>query len=97
MEGVKRLHNSLHHLMPDRIVAGTYLIGAAVTGGRIELERFPAEHMQAVTETLAATGISLQWTKDRLMADCRGERKGIDFLETAPYPGIPLQIFSRRW
>ena len=94
VEGVKRLHDSLHHLMPDRIVAGTYLIGAAVTGGRIELERFPAEHMQAVTETLAATGISLQWTKDRLMADCRGERKGIDFLETAPYPGFPTDLQS---
>lgn len=92
--GVERLRESRHELAADRIVAGTYLLAAAVTGGCVTLKGLPLNHMGSFLEPLSMMGIGLEETGDGLVADCRGARRGIDFLQTQPYPGFPTDLQS---
>lgn len=94
IRGVASLKDSRHELAADRIVAGTYLLAGAVTGGRITLERAPVSHMEAVCKALECAGIALEREGERLTADASGGYRGIPFLETAPYPGFPTDLQS---
>lgn len=94
IRGTKELHDSRHELAADRIVAGTYLLAAAVTGGCITIERAPWEHMQSFLAQAECMGIRLERSGRELTADCRGKRRNIGFLETAPYPGFPTDMQS---
>lgn len=94
IRGTKALHDSRHELAADRIVAGTYLLAAAVTGGCITIEKAPWEHMKSFLEQVEHMGIRLERSGRELTADCRERRKNIGFLETAPYPGFPTDMQS---
>lgn len=92
--GKASLEDSRHELAADRIVAGTYLLAGAVTGGRITLERMPFSHMEAVCEAFQRAGIALERDGERLTVDGSGGYQGIGLLETAPYPGFPTDLQS---
>lgn len=94
IRGSARLQDSRHELAADRIVAGTYLLAGAVTGGRVTVERMPFSHMEAVCEVLKETGIKLEKNGASLTADGSGGYCGIELLETAPYPGFPTDLQS---
>ena len=94
IRGVERLQESRHVLAADRIVAGTYLLAAAVTDGCITLKGIPTRHMESFLRPLSRMGIRMEETTDGLLADCRGERKNIEFLQTMPYPGFPTDLQS---
>src|SRR6478672_5427165 len=57
--GKRRLRGAEHRVMPDRIEAGTFLIAAAVTGGRVTLEEAPCEHVGALVEVFERVGIPI--------------------------------------
>lgn len=92
--GGRELKDSRHELTADRIVAGTYLLAAAVTGGRVTLGRMPGQHMAAVLRILQQMGIYMEWQGADLRLDCRAKRKNIELLETEPYPGFPTDLQS---
>lgn len=94
IRGKTGLQDSRHELEADRIVAGTYLMAGAVTGGRITLERMPHSHMEAVYKAMKETGILLEREGERLTVDGSGGYHGIPLLETAPYPGFPTDLQS---
>jgi len=57
--GKRRLRGAEHRVMPDRIETGTFLIAAAVTGGRVTLEEAPCEHVGALVEVFERVGIPI--------------------------------------
>ncbi len=78
--------------MPDRIETGTYLVGAAMTGGRVRCTRTRPSHLDAVLDKLTEAGADITVGDDWIELDMGGRRpKSID-LTTAPYPGFPTDM-----
>jgi UDP-N-acetylglucosamine 1-carboxyvinyltransferase len=95
IEGRKRLRGAEHRVIPDRIEAGTFVIGAAVTGGRIRLEGAPCAHLGSFLETMARIGVGVACGDDTIDVD--GTALGtIGYracdVETAPYPGLATDL-----
>jgi len=92
IEGVDRLHGCEYSVMPDRIEAGTYLVAAAATGGRLRLEGAQPHHLDIVLEKLRDAGAEVSFGDDWIELDMRGRRpKAVD-ITTAPYPGFPTDM-----
>jgi UDP-N-acetylglucosamine 1-carboxyvinyltransferase len=60
IKGVSELHGAEHHIIPDRIETGTFLVAAAITGGHLVLERVEPAHVTAVAAKLAELGVRLE-------------------------------------
>ena len=95
VEGRKRLRGADHRVIPDRIEAGTFVIAAAVTGGRVTLEGAPCELLGAFIETVGRVGVELSCGRDTIevrgapLED--GAYRAVD-VETAPYPGFATDL-----
>jgi UDP-N-acetylglucosamine 1-carboxyvinyltransferase len=93
IEGRKRLRGADHRVVPDRIEAGTFVVAAAITGGRVTLQGAPCEHLAAFVDVLGRVGVSVSCGADTIEvsgADLAGYR-AID-IETAPYPGLATDL-----
>lgn len=100
LEGVAKLEEAEYTLMPDRIVAGTYLLAACATGGKIALHHVPESGMQPLIGIIEKMGGHLITEKQRkrrniLKADCSRLRPSSLYLQTAPYPGFPTDLQSQ--
>jgi len=92
IEGVERLHGTDYDVLPDRIETGTFLVAAAMTGGRVLAKRTRAKSLDAVLAKLEDTGAHINTTDDSIELDMRGGRpKSVD-LTTAPYPAFPTDM-----
>ena len=90
--GVKRLQGTRYKIMPDRIVAGTYLAAAAVTGGDVTLTGICPEHLQAAASKLQETGCLIQFTEDTVRIQAPRHLGEMQKIETLPYPGFPTDL-----
>ncbi|HEV8516172.1 MAG TPA: UDP-N-acetylglucosamine 1-carboxyvinyltransferase [Candidatus Limnocylindrales bacterium] len=95
VEGRKRLRGAEHEVMPDRIETGTFVVGAAVTGGEVRLEGAPCETLGAFLDVLDRVGVSVSCTADAIDirgADpANGEYRACD-VETGPYPELATDL-----
>ncbi|HEY9182943.1 MAG TPA: UDP-N-acetylglucosamine 1-carboxyvinyltransferase [Gammaproteobacteria bacterium] len=92
IQGVTGLTAASHEVMPDRIESGTYLVAAAITGGRVKLIRTRPEHLDAVLQKLSEAGAEVTVGPDWIELDMRGRRpKAVD-IKTAPYPAFPTDM-----
>ena len=95
IEGRKRLRGADHRVIPDRIEAGTFVIAAAVTGGRIRLEGAPCEHLGSFIETMGRVGVGVSCGTDTIDVDgtalLTSGFRACD-VETAPYPGLATDL-----
>lgn len=94
IEGVPRLHGVEYRIMPDRIVAQTYLIAAMITGGEIYLKDAEASHMRAALSALSEMGADIRTGKRTVALRSTGKINSIHILKTMPYPGFPTDIQS---
>ncbi len=92
IQGVERLRGCSWHVMPDRIEAGTYLVAAAATRGRIVLRDACPEAMDAVLLKLQEAGARLSVEGSRIELDMDGRRPRAVSLRTAPHPGFPTDM-----
>jgi UDP-N-acetylglucosamine 1-carboxyvinyltransferase len=92
IEGVQRLGGAAHEVMPDRIETGTYLVAAAITGGRVKLTHARPEHLDAVLEKLAEAGARIATGPDWIELDMDGQRPRAVDIKTAPYPAFPTDM-----
>jgi UDP-N-acetylglucosamine 1-carboxyvinyltransferase len=92
VQGVEELRGSAFEIMPDRIETGTYLVAAAVTGGRVRVKRTRPEHLDAVLQKLIEAGAAIASGPDWLDLDMRGRRPRAVDVRTAPYPGFPTDM-----
>ncbi|NLM12584.1 MAG: UDP-N-acetylglucosamine 1-carboxyvinyltransferase [Epulopiscium sp.] len=92
IEGVKKLGKVEHKVIPDRIVAGTYLTAAAITGGKIELTNVEPNHIQAVTSKLREIGCTIIEKENRVFLKAPQQLRSVDIVRTQPYPGFPTDM-----
>ena len=92
VEGVESLHGTQYSVLPDRIETGTYLVGAAMTGGRVRCTRARPAHLDAVLDKLAETGADISVGEDWVELDMKGQRPRSVDITTAPYPGFPTDM-----
>ena len=92
VQGVERLGGTTYPVLPDRIETGTYLVAAAMTGGKIKAVNTAPETLEAVLIKLAEAGASIETGDDWIEIDMGGRRpKAID-VRTAPYPAFPTDM-----
>ncbi len=92
IEGVEALHGTDHTVLPDRIEAGTYLVAAAMTGGKLRLNNVTPAHLEAVIGKLREAGATIGTGDDWIELDMQGHRPaGVD-IRTTPYPGFPTDM-----
>lgn len=95
IEGVQKLYGVEHTIMPDRIVAATYMAAAAATGGSMILRNADASHMGAMIHVLKEMGCRIYHEKSRLILRApHGRLQSTQKLITMPYPGFPTDIQS---
>ena len=92
IEGVRELHGTDYTVLPDRIETGTYLVAAAMTGGKIRLDRAAPEHLEAVIAKLQEAGADIQFGDKSIEIDMRGKRPQAVDVRTTPYPGFPTDM-----
>jgi len=98
IDGVDTLGGATHTVMPDRIVAGTWAIAAAMTNGDVTIERFPLDHLLAVTNILSKVGVHvLQTDTSQDPRSCTVQVLSDRHLKpvmftTQPYPGFPTDL-----
>ena len=92
IEGVSRLHGTEWTPMPDRIVAGTLLAAAAVTGGEITLTNTPESDMVAVTAKLREMGCRIAEAPGRIALSAPQRLTAFGQLQTQPHPGFPTDM-----
>jgi UDP-N-acetylglucosamine 1-carboxyvinyltransferase len=92
VEGVDGLRGTEYSVLPDRIETGTYLVGCAMTGGRIRCTRARPNHLDAVLEKLREAGAEITTGEDWIEMDMRGRRPHSVDITTAPYPAFPTDM-----
>lgn len=92
IEGVDELQGTRYRVLPDRIETGTYLVAAAITGGRIKVKDTDPTLLEAVLEKLRETGAEIQVGKDWISLDMHGKRPKSVNVRTAPFPAFPTDM-----
>lgn len=92
VRGVRSLGGATHTIIPDRIEAGTFLAAAAITGGELELVGCTPEHLTAVSDKLAETGVEIsKHGADRLRVRATKKLAAAD-VTTEEYPGFATDM-----
>jgi len=95
VEGRKRLRGASHSVIPDRIETGTFLVAAAVTGGRLTLENAACDHVTALIDVFKSVGVPIECGVRAIHIDATGLRPGdlraVD-IATSPYPGLATDV-----
>ncbi len=92
IEGRQSLCGAHHTVLPDRIETGTYLIAAALTGGRVKLKDTRPELLEIVLHKLRDAGARIDTGPDWISLDMQGRRPLAVSLRTAPYPAMPTDM-----
>ena len=92
IEGVERLNGGRHAVLPDRIETGTFLVAAAMTGGRVTARHARPQTLDAVLDKLKEAGAELTCTDHSITLDMHGRRPRAVNLTTAPYPAFPTDM-----
>lgn len=95
IQGVDRLRQpaaSAFDVPADRIECGTYLLAAAITGGRARMLRARPEDLDAVLEKLREAGAEVACGEDWIEVDMGGRRPQPVSIRTSPYPGFPTDM-----
>ncbi len=94
IEGVEKLHGVEYAIMPDRIVAATYLAASAITGGEMCLKNVNPQDMGAMLHVLKEMGVKLRCERDMIFQSAPKRLKSVHTIRTMPYPGFPTDIQS---
>lgn len=92
IQGVDSLAGVDYTIMPDRIESGTYLVAAAVTGGRIRIRKTDPETLDAILQKLEAAGAAIEVGSNWVSLDMKGRKPTAVDVSTAPYPGFPTDM-----
>ncbi len=91
IEGVKSLHGVDHTIIPDRIEAGTFILGALITRGDVLVKNVNPRHLGALLDKLKDAGVHVETTPTTIRV---AGRKGLRPINatTLPYPGFPTDM-----
>jgi UDP-N-acetylglucosamine 1-carboxyvinyltransferase len=91
IQGVERLSGANHHIVCDRIEAGTYMVAAAMTGGEVTLKNARADLLEAVIEKLREAGVEISTDSNSITVKSNGQLKAVN-IRTAPHPAFPTDM-----
>jgi len=92
VQGVNHLNGVDYSICPDRIEAGTYLVAAAITGGKITVNNIEPDSMRAVIGKLIETGADIQTNLNSIKLDMKGKRPQPVDIRTSAYPNFPTDM-----
>ena len=92
IEGVEKLHGCEYTVMPDRIVAGTYMCAAHVAGGKVFIKNCSIDHIKSPYHKLIESGLKPRRYSDGVLCESSGNVLPLDSLVTAPYPAFPTDL-----
>jgi UDP-N-acetylglucosamine 1-carboxyvinyltransferase len=91
IDGVESMHPVTYSTVPDRIVAGTWAIGAVMTRGDVVIERGVAAHLSVALDKLTDAGATVEALPDGIRVAMDGRPRCVDVV-TLPYPGFPTDL-----
>jgi len=92
IEGVSKLSGVTHHVVPDRIEAGTYALAAATAGGSVRLTNIRSDHLGSLWPLIAQAGAKVSLDATTVLIERGGGRpKPVD-VDTMAYPGFPTDL-----
>jgi len=92
IEGVEKLTGTRYRVLPDRIETGTYLVAAAISGGRIKVKDTDPRLLDAVIDKLREAGADITCGDDWIELDMHGKRPKAVSIRTAPFPAFPTDM-----
>lgn len=92
IEGVERLTGCDYSVLPDRIETGTYLVSAAITGGKVLVKDTNPKLLDAVLAKLEEAGAIIDTGVDWIELDMEGRKPSAVNIRTAPYPAFPTDM-----
>lgn len=92
IEGVKELGGCEFVPIPDRIEAGTFLIAAAMCGGRVTVEGTCPENISSLLHKLRENGCKITINSDKILLENDRRLSSVKTIETQPYPGFPTDL-----
>lgn len=92
IEGVERLAGGKHTVVADRIETGTFLVAAAVSGGKVKCRNTKASLLEAVLAKLEEAGAKVESGEDWISLDMTGRELKAVTIRTAPHPGFPTDM-----
>jgi len=91
IEGVSELKPASHTVIPDRIEAGTFMIAAALTGGKVIIENSEPEHSKSLMVKLEQAGADINVRGNAIEVCGKDKIESVD-IKTAPYPGFATDL-----
>ncbi len=89
IDGVSCLHGTVYSVMPDRIVAATYLTAGAITNGEVHIKNIKPKHLTSILSVFREMGCSVKTRDDEVFLCANGRLKRFLNLRTLVYPGFP--------
>lgn len=93
IKGVKKLRAVEYTPIPDRLETGTFMMGAGITGGYVEIKNADVTHLRIVIQKLREMGVDIQENKGRVKVKGPKRLKGVS-VTTYPHPGFPTDLQS---
>lgn len=91
IHGVKELHGCEYTIIPDMIEAGTFMVAAAVTEGKLYINNVIPKHLEAITAKLREMGVSVEEYDEAVLVSREGALQAVN-VKTNPYPGFPTDM-----
>lgn len=92
IEGVKHLNGCRHQIIPDRIVAGSYMLAGALLGDNLQINNIIPEHLEAFIAKLQEIGIDFEIGDDYVvLSGIQGSKQEVS-IKTMTYPGFPTDL-----
>lgn len=90
--GVKELKGTTYTPIPDRIIAGTYILAPLIAGGEVEIENVNSDHIQPILDLLYNNTCKINLIGDKMIVNSQGVFNGFGKIETLPYPFFPTDL-----
>jgi UDP-N-acetylglucosamine 1-carboxyvinyltransferase len=91
IEGVEELYGAEHRVRPDRIVAGTYVVAAALAGDDVTVTQCNPGDLSALLGVLREVGVLVETKDDSVRIRRDGPRRAVS-IRTEPHPGFPTDM-----
>ena len=92
VRGVESLHGCTYSIIPDMIEAGTFMVAAAATGGRVRIRNVIPKHVESITAKLCEMGATVEEEDGEcLVVTGQSSYRSVN-IQTLPYPGFPTDM-----
>lgn len=93
IRGVEELHGCTYSIIPDMIQAGTYMVAAAATHGRVKINSVIPKHVEAISAKLAEMGVYVEELDEAVIVSAEDVQNFRNVnIKTLPYPGFPTDM-----